>query len=167
MGNHITYERRPDLDHVKMSNGLTSVFVSVLSLATSALAETDRQRELAVWFASHDQGAFGLGIVGFDVSKLPWQVETFAADRDFVLGAIEAAKAKCGWDRLAYAPREESVRDPLERFRVLLAAFEIGHAAPSAEPKGKGGPDERPASFELCPKHGVYLHSGGCVVCND
>ena len=165
MGNLITYKLRPDLGALKMSNGQTAAFVSILSLAASALAETDRQRELAVWFASHDQGAFGLGIVGFDVGELPWRVETFAVDRDFVLGAIEAAKAKSGWDRLGYAPREEWVFDLLERFRALVAAFDIGHAAPGSEPTW--GPGERPACFELCPKHAVYLHSGGCVVCND
>ena len=64
-----------------MSNGLTSVVISTLVLAASALAQTDRQRELAVWFASHDQGVFGLGMVGLDVSDLPWRADTFEADR--------------------------------------------------------------------------------------
>jgi hypothetical protein len=38
-----------------MNNGLTSVFVSVLALAASELAETDRQREFAAWFADQQQ----------------------------------------------------------------------------------------------------------------
>src|SRR5437763_747484 len=107
MANAVTYEARPDLQHVQMSNGLTSVFVSVLSLAASELAETDRQRQFAAWFASHDQGVFGLGSVGFDVSELPWSPDALADDRDFVLRAIDAAKARRGWQRLGYEPRED------------------------------------------------------------
>jgi hypothetical protein len=70
MANTVTYEARPDLQYIRMSNGLTSVFVSVLALAASELAETDRPRGFAVWFASHDQ-LYGLGMVGFDTSELP------------------------------------------------------------------------------------------------
>ena len=70
MANLITYCRRPDLAPVKMSNGSTSVFFSVLSLAASAIAQTDRQRQLAVCFAAHDQDVLGLGVVGFDVGRI-------------------------------------------------------------------------------------------------
>ena len=52
MANVVMYEARPDIQYIQMSNGLTSVFVSVLALAASELAETDRQREFAAWFAS-------------------------------------------------------------------------------------------------------------------
>lgn len=165
MANLITYCRRPDLAHVQMSNGSTSVFVSVLSLAASALAQTDRHRELSVWFASHDQGVFGLGVVGFDVSELPWCTETFAADRDFVLGAIEAARAKTGWDRLRYSPREDWLLDSLEKFQRLIASFDIRDASTDAEAIWFF--EDRPLSFTLCAEHAVYCHSSGCVLCND
>lgn len=65
-----------------MSNGSTSVFVSVLSLAAAALAESDRQRGLAAWFAIYDQGIFGLGAAGFDIGELPWLPGTVESDRD-------------------------------------------------------------------------------------
>jgi hypothetical protein len=84
-----------------MNNGLTSAFVSVLALAASKLAETDRQRLFAAWFASHDQGVWGLGTVGFDMSELPWSLDTFVGDRRFVLQVIHAAKARAGWVRAA------------------------------------------------------------------
>ena len=70
MSNVVTYESRPDIQHIQMSNGLTSVFVSVLSLAASELAESARQRVFAAWFASHDLGVFGFGIVGFVLSLI-------------------------------------------------------------------------------------------------
>ena len=43
MANRITYRQRPELEAVQMSNGLTSVFIAVLSLAASSLAKSDRQ----------------------------------------------------------------------------------------------------------------------------
>lgn len=64
MGNEISYSARPELKEIEMSNGLTSVFVSVISLAMSSISEQDWQRRYAVWFASHDQLAYGSGMVG-------------------------------------------------------------------------------------------------------
>lgn len=82
VGNIVTYEARPDIECIQMNHGLTSVFIAVLSLAA--------------WFASHDQGVFGSGMVGFDVSELPWSADTFASDWEFVLRAIDATKARTG-----------------------------------------------------------------------
>lgn len=165
MANTISYDARPDLRDVGMSNGLTAVFISVLSLASSALAQIDRQRELAAWFASHDQGVFGGGLVGFDLCDVPWRAESFEADRDFILRAVDAAKAHLGWDRLAYEPREDWVQDRLDRFRVLITAFDIAHA--EADPESDWRFGGRPAAFTLCEQHLVYRHSVGCPVCND
>jgi hypothetical protein len=148
-----------------MSNGLTSVFISVLALATSSLARIDREREFAVWLASRDQGVFGSGVVGFDLRAMPWQPETFTADRDFVLRAISTAKAKRGWDRLGYEPREEWVQDALDGFRRLVEAFRVEDADPLAAQHWPW-PDKLDR-YELCPRHSVYLHPSGCVVCHD
>ncbi len=49
MANSISYDRRPDLGFVQMSNGLTSVFLAVLVLGASAVAQTERHREVAAW----------------------------------------------------------------------------------------------------------------------
>src|SRR5688572_29182081 len=103
-----------------MNNGLTSVVISVLSLAASDLARTDGQRELAAWIGSRDQGVFGRGVVRFDIEVMPWHRDTFEEDREFVLAAIDAANAKTGWDRLDYAPHEEWVTTALGRLRVLI-----------------------------------------------
>ena len=129
MGNFVTYEARPDLERIRMSNGLTSVFVSVLSLAASSLAESDWQRQLAVWFASNDQSLTGRGTVSFDIGELPWSRETFVGDRAFVLRVIEAAKAKAGWERLGYEPSEERLQPCLDQFRAMVEAFVAEHAS--------------------------------------
>ncbi len=165
MGNLVTYDLRPDLAPLAMSNGLTSVFIAVLSLAASALAEDDRRREIAVWIASRDQGFFGLGCVDFDLGDLPWRPESFAADRDFLLRTVDAALAETGWDRLGYEPRRDWIRDCLGGLRGLLSALTLEDATCRLDPGwGLGGKPER---FELCPEHRVYRHVGGCVLCNE
>jgi hypothetical protein len=42
--NTVTYNARPDLENLRMTNGRTTVFVSVLALAASELAGTNRAR---------------------------------------------------------------------------------------------------------------------------
>jgi hypothetical protein len=145
-----------------MSNGLTSVFVSVLALGASELAKTDRQREFAAWFASHDQRVYGPGTVGFDVSELPWLLDTFGGDRGFVLQGIRAAKARVGWERLGYEPRGEWVQHCLDQFRAMVEAFSIEHAAGSEAAVWRYG---RPTRLVLCPVHRVYQHEHGCALC--
>jgi hypothetical protein len=66
---------------LKMSNGLTSVFISVLSLSASRLAKTEREIDFAIWLASHDQAIVGSGTVGFDISDIPWSMENFDAEK--------------------------------------------------------------------------------------
>jgi hypothetical protein len=165
LGNLVTYKARPDLESIRMSNGLTSVFISVLSLASSALAESDRQRAFAAWFAAHDQGVFGLGIVGFDISRFPWSPDSIADDRQFLLHVIEAARAKTGWDLLGYQPREEWVLSCLDKLKAMVQAFVIEHACGSESMVWPFG--GRPSRFVRCPAHRVYQHEHGCPLCND
>ena len=164
MANLITYREGVNVPPLQMSNGLTSVFVSVLSLAASALAETDHQRELAVWIASRDQAVYGLGLVGFDLADLPWSKSKFAEDQAFLLRVIEAAKAKVGWEHLDYSPNEAWLFDCLDYFAEMVRAFSVEHALVEEERIWPFG--GKPESFRLCTKHHVYLHNMGCVLCN-
>ena len=164
MGNLIHYDARPDLEAVQMNNGHTSVVISVLAIAASRLAKTDHEKEFAVWLAEHDQGVLGTGVVGFDIDEIPWSVEHFAEDKAFLLGVIEAAIARTGWEVLDYAPREDWVVASLREFRVLVDAFSADHIVAD---ESHAWPYGRPTRFALCDEHRVYLHVEGCVVCND
>lgn len=165
MANLITYREGINVPPLQMSNGLTSVFVSVLSLAASALAETDHQRELAIWIASHNQAVYGLGLVGFDIAEVPWSKSNFAEDRAFLLNVIEAAKAKVGWEYLHYSPDEAALFNCLDHFSEMVRAFSIEHALVEEEMIWRFG--SKPESLRLCTKHHVYLHNMGCVLCNN
>jgi len=53
------------VEPISMSNGLTSVFIEVLVISGSILANTDREKELIIWLAQRDQSVVGIGTVGF------------------------------------------------------------------------------------------------------
>ena len=161
--NSVRYAARPDLATVRMTNGLTAVFIDVLCLAASALAERDQERALAACLAAHDQGLYGVGTVSFDVSHLPWSPDTLEEDRDFLRRVIAAARARTGWERLGYVPREEPLQSCLAQFRTLVDAF-VGDAF--GEEPSKVQPRTTPTRWVLCPVHGVYEHEDGCVLCN-
>lgn len=147
-----------------MSNGLTAVFISVLSLSASHLARVDREVDFAIWLASNDQAIVGRGTVGFDISEMPWSVENFEAEKSFILQVIDAAKARQYWNMLDYEPREEWTLYSLEKFRELIEDFteEFVNINDHNEEPGY-----KPDKIERCSLHNVYLHWAGCVVCND
>ncbi len=161
MGNLITCSKNPEIPSLRLSNGLTSTFIEVLALAASALAKTEHQKELAIWIASHDQAVYGLGVIDFDISELPWNKTNFVEDRAFLLNVIKAAKAKLGWERLDYSPEE----GPL--FRCLDHLTEMLHSKIELAEEERCWPYGKPQSFHLCPKHLIFLHSEGCVICNN
>lgn len=148
-----------------MSNGLTSVFVSVLTIAMSSLAMAESEKRIAVWLASHDQEIFGQGVVDFDVRDAPWRLASFDTDKEFMLHAIQAAAGKLGWEKLGYSPNEEALLESLATFRELVAHFVQEHIWPPSERAWQFGVE--PEKYEHCAKHGVYLHSHGCILCNE
>jgi len=164
VGNTVSYDRRPDIEPLEMSNGLTSVFVSVVSLAASRLAQTPNEQVMAAWFGSRDQGAYGSGVVGFDVGDMPWSSSGFPGNRGFVLRTIAAAKTRVGWDALGYEPRADWLAASLDHFAGMVEAFSPEDIAGS---KSRSWPWGMPERLSLCAKHKVFQHVAGCVICND
>ena len=68
MGNIICFNKNTPIDDcICMSNMATDVFINVLSLSGSILAETVEEKQLIVWLSEKDQKFAGLGTVGFDI----------------------------------------------------------------------------------------------------
>lgn len=164
MGNRITNRTYSDFESLKMNNGLTSVFIDVLVLSASALASTEREKLFAVWLAYHDQSVCGIGAVGFDISDMPWTARGFQAQKDFLFKIIRSAQSKEYWRLLDYQPgREDWILSSLEQFRLLIAHF----SKEGMVPEGKRRRTRNmPSIFMKCPRHGVYVHQMGCVLCN-
>ncbi|MFE7263146.1 hypothetical protein ACFU9B_14000 [Streptomyces sp. NPDC057592] len=57
---------------LSMSNGGTDVFVDVLVLAVSDLAESVWEYRFATLLTLQGQGAVGRGVVGFDLEEIDW-----------------------------------------------------------------------------------------------
>ena len=165
MGNRITSECVDASESLKMSNGLTSVVISLLVLSGSALAESEREKLLIVWFASHDQALSGMGTVGFDLNEIPWTFEQFEAEKRFLLGVIHRAQSMQDWGRLCYQPREDWALTCLEKLTQMISRFPM--ACINQEIARDQQAWWRPTEYILCPKHGVLQHALGCVVCND
>jgi hypothetical protein len=163
MANHISYDARAGAPLISMSNARTSLFTFAMSLAASTLAREDSEREFAVWFAARDQAVFGMGTVDFDVSEIPWQPNSFAADRDFIIRAIDRAKMGEDWKR--YGWRIGALDDEFDAFRELVASFALADATP--DPDRPWNISDSPNHFRLCERHAVYQHAYGCPLCND
>ncbi|HEU4717693.1 MAG TPA: hypothetical protein VFU15_07660 [Bacteroidia bacterium] len=149
-----------------MSNGLTAVIMDVICLAGSGLAETEHEKDLMIWFAQKDQDIFGIGIVGFDVSDMGWKKEIFEAQKSFILEVIDSAAQKTGWEKLNYSPKEDRVLPVLKELREMIMAFSETHAE-NAVPLKIYPFEEKIMKYDRCEKHRVYLHTLGCIVCNN
>lgn len=165
MANIVTCCEREDL-FIQMSNGLTSVFISVLTLSGAELAETHSEKGLIIWLAQRDQSVFGGGCVSFDVTEMCWTKDHFDEQKAFLLKTIDGALSRSNWEKLDYQPREEWVFTRLNDFKTLINEFRVEDLRENVE-SGILSFHSNIQRYDNCPIHGVYLHAEGCVVCND
>jgi len=159
------------IDSLAMSNGLTSVFVDVLALSGSALAQSNREKEMIIWIAQRDQSIVGIGTVGFNIDEMPWTIENFEQEKQFLLQVIDGAIAETGWERLSYEPTKKFIQAALTHFSKMIMAMEEEYVDPtqyeewSAIEDGDDCPTI-PIGYPRCEKHMIYLSCHGCVICN-
>lgn len=173
MGNTIRMheEHKNNDEWLCMSNGGTSVLLTVLVLSGSRIAKIKREKELIIWLAEHDQNAAGLGTVGFDISGMPWIKGGFKSEKEFLIQVIEGAFAKAGWETLDHEPDEDIVFGFLSTFQKLVEGFREEFIIENSYRKWIALVDDPqcgiPKGMPKCSKHGAYLYYGGCIVCND
>lgn len=147
-----------------LSNGGTEVFVEVLMLAVSDLADEAWDHRFAALLTLQDQNVMGRGAVGFDLRDIDWGATPRARARakDFVLRATTLALSRHRWNELGYEP--PFAKDYLRRFRAMVESF-----APAGGPRPAGGfpgPDE--GAVASCVRHRVLSalpYWEGCVFC--
>lgn len=155
---------------IQMNNGLTNVFLNILILSGSALAQTVSEKQLIVWLAEHDQSKVGMGTVGFDLWDMPWNPDTFEEDRGFLLWVISAAKGRLGWEWLDYSPNEDMLFPCLDRFAELVSRVKASEIRPDILEEWLAEADISDpvlCGFPTCPKHHVLLTVFGCHICNN
>ncbi|GGK07860.1 hypothetical protein GCM10011583_44690 [Streptomyces camponoticapitis] len=152
---------------LRMSNGGTAVFVDVLMLAVSDLAEEPWDYRFAALLALQDQNVVGGGCVGFDLPDIDWGATPAqcAHAKDFVLRTTDLALARHRWEELDYeAPYAQ--RD-LRRFREMVENYEPAPAAGRTPHPRFPRPDE--AAMASCVRHRILSalpHWEGCVRCS-
>lgn len=159
MGNLIT-NNKANLD-LQLSNGATSVLISVLILAGSDLAQSRWEQELVTWMAEHDQSIFGLGIVGFDINEIAWSPEEFEQQKSFLLNMITKAHQRYRWEQLDYDP--PYAEEQLLALQHLVELFTVEMIVPNQLWNWY----QEPEKFEKCSLHNVYRHANGCPICHD
>ncbi len=158
----------PPEDLVSIPDKGADALLDILVLAASALAETDAQRRLTVWLAEHDRN-YGVGTVGFYLSDMPWDSDSFEEDRQFMVRVTDAASQKTGWEVLDYRPNADHLMPMLGWFRkgfVRLKTADINHGILSDWLSDMDDDDPVFHGFPRCKKHGVYLAWHGCRICN-
>jgi hypothetical protein len=91
MGNRITSKRNNDPVSVKMNNGLTDAVLCILAVRGSALASTEREKNMMVCFASHDQSAYGRGAARME----KWRQKTLPEFRQCPLHGVYLHRYGC------------------------------------------------------------------------
>ena len=156
-------------DTICMSNALTAVFIDVLTLAGSRLAQTIDEKRLIVWLAEKDQSIVGIGTVGFDISEMSWNTGRFEENKRFMLKVIEAAENRADWDKLGYQPNEEHIFWALKKFAELISpmtAKDVDENAVKEWLSAAESDDPVICGFPKCEKHGILLTCFGCLFCN-
>ncbi len=67
------------------------------------------------WIVMSNQGT-----AGFDLNEMPWQVETWKEDADFLLCVTEEAQSKDACEKLPYEVNRDIVIPWLKQFAKLI-----------------------------------------------
>lgn len=161
------------VESLRMTNTATSVFIEILVLSGSHIAETDREKEFVIWLAQRDQNAVGHGTVGFNLDEMPWLKHDVESMKQFMLNMIRGARNKTQWHILDYEPGQEWTHRTLNHFVNMIESFNQNHVNEQHYIEWTTIDDEDdyeptiPVGYPKCKEHGVYLSCLGCVICNS
>lgn len=174
MGNTIglNNKNRNNIKPLSMSNTLTAIFLEALVLSGSMTANTNREKELIIWLAQRDQEVVGIGTVGFDIDELPWTTESFIAEKQFLLKALDNAISGFEWSKLSYEPNNEMVIRRLDHFKKMIIEFEVNDVDEQQyldwiENNDQDETPTIPRGYPKCEKHNILLSCHGCLICNN
>ncbi|MEU6483733.1 hypothetical protein [Streptomyces sp. NPDC046887] len=148
-----------------LSNGGTAVFVDVLTLAVSDLADAEWDYRFAALLALQDQQMMGRGGVGFDLEDVEWGASAAerARSKDFVLRSTALALTRHRWDELGYEP--PFAPGYLRTFAAMVESFE-----PPETPSTEGVfPPLEERAVASCARHRVLSalpYWEGCFLCH-
>lgn len=171
MANYISFNDNAssDDDSLKMSNGGTDVLINVLALSGAQLAKTDSEKRLIVYLSERDQ-ITGRGVVGFCITDMPWDKNTFSGDKEFIIKVIDGARNRLGWEKLGYEPNEEIISRYLDNLEGLINRMTMDAIRENALREWMLQADANDpvyTGFPRCEKHNTFLTCYGCQICNS
>lgn len=150
MGN--TFGRTAD-DHeaqLSLSNGGSTVFLDVLSLAACDIAENGFERGYGLLCCN---SRIGLGNESYDLEELPGSEENWLNQRAFLLRVIRLARQEHHWQLLDYEP--PFVHGYLQEYEQIVAGYVPTWPLAPLTPLWTEHPS--PHAFTRCTDHGLYL----------
>lgn len=175
MGNIISFDGTVSIDDdsLSMSNGLTDVLIDYLLISGSELAVSESEKRMIAFLSEKQQTIIGIGNVGFDIIEMPWQMNSFKEDKEFLLKVIDYARMlsfrKSVLDKLGYEPSREHINYALNGFEALIKRMTINDIDNNSLQEWLADRKNDPVycGCPKCSKHGVILSSFGCKLCND
>ena len=175
MGNWIVlkYEKKCDADF-KLSNGGLDWAIDCLLISGSELAKTDSEKRLIAFLSERNTSTLGLGVAGFELPDMPWEAETFEADRAFLIRTAEHAREVMQKPEtkqmLDYSVAPERVDECMDEFIALFRCMTADLIVPEAESnwfKWRQPDDPTLNGFPKCRRHNVLYGCFGCKICLD
>ena len=101
---------------------------------------------------------------------MPWDKDSFDEDKAFILGVIEGARQKLGWETLGYEPDEIFAAECLDKFQRLVERMTVRDIIKGSLSEWLSGADENDpvrCGYPKCRIHDAYISIHGCQVCTD
>jgi len=152
---------------LRMSNGLTSVFIETFCLAGADLAKKQFEKDLMIWFGQRDWVILGMGVEGFDISEIIWNTKEFEQQKAFILKVIDSVYTKRNWQYLSYEPNTSFLFEKLDMFKDMIHSFTSQNIGNNDWEEGLFEFDGEIMKYDRCEKHKIYKHYQGCVICNN
>ena len=171
--NFMVHSKSPVEDWFCLGNAASDELLHALTLAGSALAETEREKQLIIWLTENHTYICGYGNVGFRIENMPWTKAGFESEKAFILRCIDAAKTKLWWDRRKYPLDEELVIPWLESFGKLVEQMTVEYVNEDELNEWLSwfpeiGKEYILRDFPTCERHkGMLVSLYGCRLCVD
>lgn len=164
---NIFTNKKVDDEIVRMSNGMTSVFIETFCLAGADFAKEELEKDLMIWFGQRDWVIIGMGVEGFDISEIIWNKIDFNQQKNFILRVIDLIYKKRNWEYLSYQPNTDLLFGKLDKFKEMIISFTKENIGDSDLKEGIFEFEGAIIKYDRCVKHQIYKHWQGCVICNN
>lgn len=142
------------------------LLIDLLCIKGSELASTDFEKDLVIWIAQHDSDIMGSGATGFDICEMPWNIDTFEDQKNFIFNVLHDMLKEAEWKANISDEAWIVLKGFILNMTALIENFNLNHVDVENQlPIFEF--DNGYEKYNKCEIHGVYYHSLGCVICGQ